>query len=713
MPAEPVLPPDDHAMTLFELVSSAEQCHAVYGELLVAVVLWNSVGQLAYANPAAEALFGAPLARLSGRDVDAVLHPEADNQPRQDDSARPDPLNTLNGPIRLRCAAGTFRWLLARTVPIYTSTGEAVWLLSSIVDQSEAQETSKALEFERDLLRTLVDTMPDHIYVKDRDSRFIMTNKAHAAHFGLRDPADQLGKTDFDFYDFDVAQALRAEELRIMESGQPQVGAVEDQSALAGRPYWLQSTKVPIVRDGQVIGMMGISRDITELKLVQEHLSHQALHDPLTGLPNRALLYDRLDQVLRVSQREQLPFALCLLDLDRFKEVNDTLGHQRGDRLLQEVATRVHGALRDSDTVARLGGDEFAILLPGAGVEGAVTVATRIRHAFEAPLDLDGHFPDIVGSIGIALFPLHAPDGTALMACADIAMYAAKQAGGGYALFDPGRVEHSADHLALPRELRQALASDGLFLEYQPLVDLLSGQVIAAEALLRWSHPRHGIVPPGRFVPIAERIGILDALTRWVLDAALRQCRLWGQGGLPLRVAVNVAPSTLRQPDLPAQVATALATHDVPASSLTLEITEAALLADPEQALKILAELGEMGVRISIDDFGTGFSSLAYLKHLPVHEIKIDKSFVLGMQPGKRDEAIVRSVIELSHNLGFAVVAEGIEDQATLSRLAELSCDSGQGFFMSHPVSAAALEQWVRASAQNQDPAPDDSPPTP
>ncbi|MGH2347413.1 MAG: putative bifunctional diguanylate cyclase/phosphodiesterase, partial [Chloroflexota bacterium] len=398
------------------------------------------------------------------------------------------------------------------------------------------------------------------------------------------------------------------------------------------------------------------------------------------------------------AQREHTSFSFCLLDLDRFKEVNDTLGHQRGDRLLQEVATRIYGVLRDSDTVARLGGDEFAIILPGATGDFAAGTALRIRQVLEQPLDLDGHHPDIAASIGIAYYPLHAADAATLLVYADVAMYVAKGAGCGYAVYDADVDQHSPDHLALPQEFRQALAGNGLFLQYQPLVDLEGGRVTTVEALLRWNHPRHGLIAPTRILPLAERIGVLDALTQWVLHTALRQCRAWHEGGLALRVAVNLSASTLQDDDLPAKVRVALAEHGVAAASLTLEITEEALMTDPSHALAVLNELCTMGVRLAIDDFGTGFSSLAYLKHLPVHTIKIDKSFVLGMAPGLEDDAIVRSVIELSHNLGLAVVAEGIEDQATMSRLAELSCDTGQGFFMSKPVSAGDLEQWMRTS---------------
>lgn len=554
-------------------------------------------------------------------------------------------------------------------------------------------------QVEHQVLQTLMESMPDQIYVKDRESRFTAVNRAQALHAGYPDPADLLGKTDFDLYTEAFAQQLHAEEQAAMRTGQAVIGAVEDLSARHGRPFWLQSTKVPIVRDGTIVGLVGISRDITEFKLTQERLAHLALHDPLTGLPNRALLMDRLEQAVRVCEREHTSFAFCLLDLDRFKEVNDTLGHQFGDRLLQEVAARLDGVLRVSDTAARLGGDEFALLLPGSTMDGAIALAARICQTLAQPFDLDGHHPEIVASIGIVQCPLHSADVTTLLAQVDVAMYAAKQAGCGYTVYDPTLQEHSPEQLALPHEFRAALANDELFLEYQPLVAFTPEQVPTVEALLRWSHPRFGAIPPARILPLAERLGLTMPLFLWTLHTALRQCRVWHDRGLGLRVAVNIAPGALRDAKLPANVAQMLGEYALPASSLMLELTEGALMVDPEQTLTVLDNLHAMGVHLVLDDFGTGFASLAYLKNIPVQAIKLDKSFVLGMVPGNRDEAIVRSVIDLSHVLGLAVVAEGIEDQGTLSRLAELGCDSGQGFYMSKPVPVRELEDWLESSS--------------
>jgi diguanylate cyclase (GGDEF)-like protein/PAS domain S-box-containing protein len=548
------------------------------------------------------------------------------------------------------------------------------------------------------MLKTLMDLMPDLIYFKDRNSRFTLVNLAHATHFGLTNPSELIGKSDLDFYPLDRAQALFAGEQGMMESGKPLISAIEDQAAYVGHPCWFQTTKVPIVRDGQVTGLVGISRNVTDLKMVEERLAHQAMHDTLTGLPNRVLLHDRLEQLMHRARRTNTSFALCVLDLDHFKEVNDTIGHACGDRLLQEVATRLHATVRASDSMARLGGDEFAILLPDTDVAGAIAVACELRGALEEPLDLNGHQLDIPASIGIAVFPLHTDEIVALQSYADIAMHIAKQSGGGYAVYDAHMNGNSSDRLTLPLELRRALPNNELYLQYQPLLELASSQVTAVEALIRWQHPRRGLIPPLEFLPLAQRIGMLGQLTAWVLDTALQQCRAWAESGLCLRVAVNISPRTLLDSQLPYAVAQALMTHNVPADRLILEITEEALLTDPEKSLAVLNELRQIGVQISIDDFGTGFSSLAYLRQLPVTAIKIDKSFVIGMEPGQRDEAIVHSVIELSHSLGMTVVAEGIEDKSTLEHLIALGCDTGQGFFVCKPTSAAAVESFIRTS---------------
>ena len=423
---------------------------------------------------------------------------------------------------------------------------------------------------------------------------------------------------------------------------------------------------------------------------------HEALHDGLTGLPNRTLLRDRTDQVIRQSDRELVPAALLLLDLDRFKEVNDTLGHHYGDQLLVQVANRLRGRLREVDTVARLGGDEFAVLLPTiATVEGAVAVAGKLQAAFDEPFRLDDLALDVETSIGVALYPEHASDPDELLQRAEIAMYVAKDTHAGYVLFDPKLDQHSARRLTLLGELRRAIDNRQLVLHYQPKVDAHSGQLLGVEALVRWQHPEHGLIPPGDFIPLAERTGLISPLTTYVLDAALRQCHQWRQAGHELAIAVNVSARSLLDLAFPNQVASLLARWEVPARLLMVEITESTIMADPTHALEILGRLNTMGVQIAIDDFGTGYSSMAHLKTLPIQELKVDRSFVSQMTSSTRDAVIVRSTVDLGRNLGLRVVAEGVEDVLTSQELDALGCDAIQGYYISRPVPPDDLINWL------------------
>jgi diguanylate cyclase (GGDEF)-like protein len=422
---------------------------------------------------------------------------------------------------------------------------------------------------------------------------------------------------------------------------------------------------------------------------------HQALHDPLTGLPNRELFADRVGQAIRSADRELHSAALLLLDLDRFKDVNDTLGHHHGDLLLGEVAARLTGTLRQVDTVARLGGDEFAVLLPDAGAEGAASVADKLRTALHQPLVLDGVGIDLDASIGIAVYPDHGGDAAELLQHADVAMYAAKEAHAGFVVYDPALDQHSPRRLALLGGLRRALERDELVLHYQPKADVDTGRVLGVEALVRWQHPDHGLLGPGEFIPLAERTGLIHPLTRWVLDAALCQAAEWHRAGHRVSVAVNVSTRSLLDQGFPDQVAEQLSAWQVPASCLVLEITESAVMADPALALDVLGRLHELGVGLAVDDFGTGYSSMAYLKALPVDELKVDRSFVGHMVSSPSDAVIVRSTIDLGHNLGLRVVAEGVETRATWETLKRLGCDTAQGYLLGKPMPAAELEPWL------------------
>jgi diguanylate cyclase (GGDEF)-like protein/PAS domain S-box-containing protein len=447
--------------------------------------------------------------------------------------------------------------------------------------------------------------------------------------------------------------------------------------------------------DGERALLYSIVHDVTERLRAETALRHQASHDALTELPNRALLYDRLEHAAG-GGGDQRPFALLLLDLDRFKEVNDTLGHPAGDALLQEMGVRLSKTFGSADTVARLGGDEFAVLLVDADVTSASLIAARVVDIVSAPVLLDQHEVEVGVSIGIAIYPEHGKDALSLMQHADVAMYRAKRDRGGVAVFTLVQDQPSTVRLGFVAGLRRAISGDELTLHYQPKVDCHSGVPTGVEALVRWNHPERGLVPPDQFITLAEQTGLIKPLTRWVLDAAVRQWHAWQQAGLRIPIAVNLSAHDVQDVDLPELIAHLLADSGVPPSALRLEITETALVAEPWQALKILSRLCETGVRVAIDDFGTGYSSLAYLKELPIHEIKIDRTFVRDMTSHAKDLAIVRSTIALGHNLGLEVVAEGVEDQATFDVLRTMGCDVAQGFHISRPLAAPDLAQWWR-----------------
>jgi diguanylate cyclase (GGDEF)-like protein len=439
-------------------------------------------------------------------------------------------------------------------------------------------------------------------------------------------------------------------------------------------------------------------RDITLRKRAESALEHQALHDALTDLPNRVLLHDRLQQAIRAAERSRSSVALLVMDLDRFKEVNDTFGHHTGDQLLQQLGQRLGSVLRGSDTIARLGGDEFAVLLPTATFEDARQIAERLLQVLEEPFSLGGLQLEIDASIGIALSPDHGLDAETLLRRADVAMYVAKRSSTGHALYTADQDEHSPMRLAMVGELRRAIDHNELALYYQPKLSLASGQVTCVEALVRWDHPRHGMLGPDVFVPIAEQTGLIRPLARWVLDAALRQCNRWRQDGLDLSVAVNLSMRNLHDPEVVDMSRQLLLRWGIPPARLVVEITESSLMADAARAMEVLGRLRGMGVSVSIDDFGTGYSSLAYLKRLPVDELKIDKSFVAHVATDRNDAAIVRSTIGLAHDLGLSVVAEGIEDQRTLEFLAGLGCDVAQGYFISRPLPVDALGDWLASA---------------
>jgi diguanylate cyclase (GGDEF)-like protein len=439
---------------------------------------------------------------------------------------------------------------------------------------------------------------------------------------------------------------------------------------------------------------------LSSLRVYQRKLRAAALSDELTGLPNRTLFRDRVRQALLQTRRDGGLAATLMIDLDRFKEVNDTLGHLKGDQLLTEVGARLRETLRDADTVARLGGDEFAVLIPRIEESGqAAEVAHRIAEAMQEPFVLGGVAIQVDMSVGIALSPPDGDDPDTLIQRADIAMYEAKKGNAGHAFYTTERDPYSARRLAMVAELRAAIEERALDVHYQPKVDLVSGEVTGVEALARWSHPELGQIPPGEFVPLAEQTGLIKPLTIAVLEIALVQARRWRDEGLTVPVSVNLSARNLLDLQLPAEVDGLLTRFGVAPTLLELEITESSIMSDPVRALDVLTRLDEMGVRLSIDDFGTGYSSLAYLKRLPVDELKIDRGFVMNMTRDRADAFIVRCAVDLGRNLGLRVVAEGVEDAATVEALAKLGCTQAQGYYFSRPAPAQELTVWLRGGA--------------
>lgn len=438
-----------------------------------------------------------------------------------------------------------------------------------------------------------------------------------------------------------------------------------------------------------------------ERRRAEEQVRHLAYYDPLTGLPNRILFHEQVQRAVEAGVREHRPAALLLMDLERFREVNDTLGHQHGDQLLKQVGLRLRSALFQPDLVARLGGDEFGILLPHlASADDVAVVCKKILAILEAPISIDGIPIVVEASIGVALAPGHASDADSLMQRADVAMYRAKQTGGGFEVYASEYDPHNPRRLALMAELREAIDHDQLLLHYQPQIDIQTGRAVAAEALVRWQHPRDGLLMPDRFIATAERTALIKPLTHWVLAMALHQCVAYRRKNKRLRVCVNLSVRSLHDPHLLEQVADLLGAAGAEPGLLELEITESAIMLDPSRAFETLAALHRMGVLLSIDDFGTGFTSLGYLKKLPVDEVKIDKSFVMDMLTNESDATIVRSVIDLCHTIGLKVVAEGVESQAILDRLASLGCDYAQGYYICRPGPAAQFEAWLDQQGQ-------------
>ena len=447
-----------------------------------------------------------------------------------------------------------------------------------------------------------------------------------------------------------------------------------------------------------VVIVVRLSRaTIDNVKRIAALERHNALHDDLTGLPNRTLLTERIKQLILYAKRDLKPLAILVMDLDRFKEINDALGHHYGDFLLQKVADRLQQVIRESDTLARMGGDEFSVALKNADKDKAKLVCQKITHAMQLPYIIEGHCLNIGISIGIAIYPQHGIDCDSLLQHADVAMYSAKSTESHYALYDASQDQFTLNRLMLMADLREAIRKgEHLSLHFQPKIVIKNNRIHGVEALLRWNHPELGLIPPDHFIPMAEQGGVIRSLSKWVLRAALKQRAAWRDKGIDLTVSVNLSIKDLQDLSIPLLVKELLLEFELEPSVLMLEITETSMMLDPDRTFEVISNLHALGVQLSIDDFGTGYSSLAYLKQMPAEEIKIDKSFVRNMLKEENDEVKVRATIDLAKNLGLEVIAEGVESAEILTRLKELDCDMAQGYHICRPMPPEKLEEWLR-----------------
>ncbi|HXP98225.1 MAG TPA: EAL domain-containing protein [Telmatospirillum sp.] len=554
------------------------------------------------------------------------------------------------------------------------------------------------------LLSTLSDRSTDAIYVKDKAGRYLLFNREAGRVVGT-DCADVIGQDDRAIFPPGEAETLMDADHLLMEQGVTHTFEEVLTTSLGVRTFL--TTKGPLYDDDhRLTGLFGIARDITERKSAWARVEFLAYHDALTELPNRMLAEDRAKVAMAHAGRSNAKMALLFVDLDNFKSINDSLGHHRADDLLKQVAGRFGRCLRETDTLSRYGGDEFLVL--AADVEGsddANSVAEKLLHCLSDPFEIHGQSISISASIGIALFPEDGRDFTTLVKKADTAMYRAKEVGRNtFRFFDLGMHSGTADQLLLRQGLRRALDQEEFVLHYQPQIDLRSGRVIGAEALVRWNHPEHGLIPPGRFISIAEDSGLIVPLGEWVLREACRQMAVWRCGGLSaMGVAVNLSGLQFKRGNLEQTVEAALKESDLDPACLELELTESILIKDVDMMLTLLARLRSLGLKFSIDDFGTGYSSFAYLKRFKVDKLKIDQSFVRDLAEGAEDASIVQAIIQMAKSLKVTVIAEGVETERALACLQDMACDEAQGFHFARPMPADAFAAYVAERHQNCD----------
>jgi len=657
----------------------------------------DTSGLITYVSPVVEQLGGYSPSEIIGRPFIEFIHPD-DLLPLMESFQRTVSGNPEPFEYRVLTKSGEVHWVRTFSRPVFAGD-RMVGLRAVLMDITDRKQAEQALRESEERYRSLIETSPDAITLTDLNTNIIMVNQQALALHGCDSAEDMVGRNALDFIAPEDRRRAVENARKALEAGS--VRNIEytllrkDGTSFPGE----LSASCIVDSEGKPKAFIGVVRDITERKLAEETIRHLAYHDALTNLPNGMLFRDRLNLALAQARRNNKILALLFLDLDRFKLINDTLGHAAGDQLLQNIGEELKDLVRGGDAVARMGGDEFTVLLPGISqVQDAVAIAQRILESVKQPRVAAGHEFHITTSIGVAIYPSDGTDAEALMRNADTAMYRAKEQGrDNYQLYSPAMNANILERMALVNDLRHALEREEFVVYYQPQVNINTGQVVGAEALARWQHPERGLMYPEEFIPLAEDTGLIVPLGEGVLRTACAQNKAWQEAGFPpMRMTVNISARQFRQETMVETVSQVLKETGLLPRYLQLEITEDTLMQDVEFTIAMLRDLRGMGVEISIDDFGTGYSSLNYLRRFPIDVVKIDRSFVRDVTVDPNDTAIVTAIIALAQSLKLRAVAEGVETQEQLAFLRERQCHEMQGYLFSKPVPAEEFERILR-----------------